>query len=252
MSPSEIVPDERTILVSDWHLPPGETAQTEFFARFVDEVCTGAARLFVLGDLFAAWVGPRHTARPGHAAILEALRRLAASGTQVTLFRGNRDFLLDKRTVGRYGLRLARSDWRGALGGRRVRLSHGDELAEDDRLHKVARAVIGNFPASTLAKAMPLAASDWLAGLYRRISDLRRARRNRKALHPDERKLRAEFEAGTDVIVIGHWHQPGVQTDALGLPGKTFVMLGQCTDREASYAEIQGEVIQLKTFPGQP
>jgi len=190
---------DRIVFVSDWHLPPKRTAQTECFVRFVHEVCEGAERLFVLGDLFGAWVGPRHVVEPGHAATFEALRRLAESGTEVTLLRGNRDFLLDRRTVGRFGLRFVRGAWRGRLGGRVVRLSHGDELAKDDRFHKVMRALSGNFPLSTLVKTMPLWASKKLADGYRWVSDRRHAHRNQKAPQPDERRVRSEFEAGADL-----------------------------------------------------
>ena len=115
---SEATADNRVIFVSDWHMPPERTAHTDFFIRFLDEVCTGAERLFVLGDLFNAWVGPRHTGMPGHAAALDALKRLANSGTNVVLLRGNRDFLLDRRTLRPYGLELSPRPWRGEAGGR--------------------------------------------------------------------------------------------------------------------------------------
>jgi len=251
LSPAETDPDRPIILVSDWHLPPEHTAQAEFFVRFCQEVCQGARQVFVLGDLFQAWVGPKHAARPGHARVLETLERLAGSGTTVVLLRGNRDFLLDRKVTRRYGLELAGDAWCGELSGKRYRLSHGDEVCEDDRLHKFLRAVTGHPPLSTLAKLAPLSAGDAVARFYRRLSDRRRTRRKTRKLEPSADRLRAEFDAGPDVIVIGHWHEPRLQTDAFGLAGKTFVMLGECTEVQASYAEILGEAIRLKTFPGQ-
>lgn len=240
---------ERIIFVSDWHLPAEQTVQTDFFVRFTREVCAGAARVFVLGDLFGAWVGPKHAVRPGHVAIFEALGELAASGTRVTIARGNRDFLLDRKTIARYGLELAPDVWRGDLPPGTTRLSHGDELTEDDRLHKTLRAVIGNFPVSTFVKMMPLGVSDALADAYRWLSARRRSRRKRKMLRPSAGAVRAEFESGIDLVVIGHWHEPAIETDAYSMPGKTFVMLGECTDVSASYAEISDGAIQLKRFP---
>ena len=130
-----------------------------------------------------------------------------------------------------------------------TRLSHGDELTEDDRLHKTLRAVIGNFPVSTFVKMMPLGVSDALADAYRWLSARRRSRRKRKMLRPSAGAVRAEFESGIDLVVIGHWHEPAIETDAYSMPGKTFVMLGECTDVSASYAEISDGAIQLKRFP---
>ncbi len=249
MAASDGAPRGRIVLVSDWHLPPDHTPQTDLFVRFTDEVCGGAARVFVLGDLFGAWIGPKHAACPGHAAVLGALERLARSGTRVVLTCGNRDFLLDKRTARRHGLELVRVAWRGELVGRRVRLSHGDEWSQNDRFHKVMRAFASHFPASTFVKALPRFASGWLARGYQWFAANRRSRRRGKKLRPDERRVRAEFSTGADLIVIGHWHEPGIQTDALGLPGKTFVMLGECTAEVAIYAELLDGSIRLCRFP---
>jgi len=246
---SEAAADSRVIFVSDWHMPPERTAHTDFFIRFLGEVCAGAERLFVLGDLFNAWVGPRHVVTSGHAAALDALERLADSGTNVVVLRGNRDFLLDRRTLRPYGLELSPHRWRGEAGGKRLVLTHGDELTEDDRLHKAARAVTGNFPVSTFVKLLPLCASGMLAAGYRWLSAHRRSRRKRKKLRPDERLVRAEFDAGAEIVVIGHWHEPGIETDAFGFDGKTFVMLGDCTEAAASYAELCGGAVELKQFP---
>lgn len=240
---------ERVIFVSDWHLPPEHTAKTDAFVRFVDEVCAGAGRVFVLGDLFNAWVGPRHVAMPGHAAALDALKRLAESGTVVVVLRGNRDFLLDRRTVRPYGLELSPGAWRGEAGGRRLMLSHGDELTEDDRLHKAARALTGNFPLSTFVKLLPLCASGALAAGYRWLSANRRSRRKRKKLYPDERRVSAAFDDGADIVVIGHWHEPKLETDVFGFTGKTFVMLGECTESAAVYAELSDGMITLERLP---
>ena len=241
--------EERILFVSDWHLLPERDDRTQAFLRFLETACRGAGHVFVLGDLFDAWVGPRHAALPGHAFALDALGQLAASGTRVTLARGNRDFLLDRRTARRYGLELAPNVWRGTLGGLRVRLSHGDELTEDDLLHKAARAITSHFPVSTVVRAMPLCASGVLARAYRGLSSARRARRKRRKLRPAEPRLRAELDAGTGLIVIGHWHEPALHPDALGLAGKTLVMLGECTEREAVYAELVDGAVTLRHVP---
>ncbi|MFW6157766.1 MAG: UDP-2,3-diacylglucosamine diphosphatase [Planctomycetota bacterium] len=248
MSPAETDTDA-TVFCSDWHLPPEHTEHTDFFARFVDQVCADARRVFVVGDLFNAWIGPRAAARPGHEAALRALARLAEGGTRVTVLRGNRDFLLDRKVGRAVGFELAGNVWRGSLGGITVRASHGDELTTDDRLHKAARAVCEHFPVSTLVKAAPLWLGDVLADAYRWLSDRRHSRRTHKHLEPDPARLRAEFESGTDAVVIGHWHRPELLADALGLPGKSLVRLGECTGETASYAELRRDTFRMKTFP---
>src|SRR5690606_39297402 len=44
-------------LISDLHLDPERPAITELFGRFVDGEACGADALYILGDLFEAWVG---------------------------------------------------------------------------------------------------------------------------------------------------------------------------------------------------
>lgn len=247
MSPAET--NANAVFTADWHLPAEHTEHTEFFGRFLDEVCSNAPRLFILGDLFNAWVGPRDAARPGHKAVLEALARLADGGTRVTVLRGNRDFLLDRKIARSYRFKLGSNVWRGSLAGLAIRASHGDELSRNDRFHKTARYLCEHFPLSTLVKAAPLWLSDKLADGYRGAANLRHSRRKRTKVEPDTARLRAEFESGTDAVVIGHWHRPELQTDALGLTGKTLVRLGECTDRRASYARPSGNTFKLCTFP---
>jgi len=241
------------IFTSDWHLPAeGPSAHLDLFVRFLDEVGRRAAHLVVLGDLFYVWVGAKHARCPGYAAALEALGRLAASGTPVTVIHGNRDFLLSRKPLERHSLAFGPRIWRFELGGMRVMATHGDQFAEDDRLQKFSQGLLSRFPLRQIMGVMPLATGRLLARAYRYVNNRRResTAHNPPPLNRD--RIRAELASGTDTVIVGHWHKGHVETDAFGLPGKTLLMLGQGTEREASYAELSGGIIQLKTFVPAP
>jgi UDP-2,3-diacylglucosamine hydrolase len=198
---------DRVILFSDWHLPAERTARTGFFEAFLDAVCAGAGRVFIVGDLFEAWPGPKAAALPGHAAALDAIRRLAESGTRITILRGNRDFLLDQRVADAYRFTLCAQEWRGELAGRTILIRHGDRWATDDRLHKLVRRLGDVAPVAWIARQLPLAFTAWFAGLWRRWSAGRRAQRKPgTGVRPDPERLLAAYASGVDVIAFGHWH----------------------------------------------
>src|SRR5690606_11072799 len=82
-----------TLFISDLHLDPERPAITELFARFVGGEAREADALYILGDLFEAWVGDDDPSETGRL-VAETLHALSDSGVPVHFMRGNRDFLL--------------------------------------------------------------------------------------------------------------------------------------------------------------
>ena len=72
-----------TLFISDLHLDPERPAITELFGRFVEEEARGADALYILGDLFEAWVGDDDPSEAG-AFVADRLSALAKSGVPVS------------------------------------------------------------------------------------------------------------------------------------------------------------------------
>ena len=53
------------LFISDLHLSPERPEVTRAFLRFLEEQATTAKALFVLGDLFEAWIGDDDTCPTG-------------------------------------------------------------------------------------------------------------------------------------------------------------------------------------------
>src|SRR5688572_6081605 len=119
-----------TLFVSDLHLDPESPAPIALFERFLVEG-QGADALYILGDLFEAWIGDDDPA-PGFENMIAALRRLSASGTPVYFIHGNRDFLLGRRFAARSGIALLPEATVVDLYGTPTLLMHGDTLCTDD------------------------------------------------------------------------------------------------------------------------
>ncbi len=84
------------LFISDLHLTAGDAETTRRFVEFMDGPARTARELYILGDLFEAWIGDDDD-DPRLTPIVAALRRLTDAGVACALMHGNRDFLLGQR-----------------------------------------------------------------------------------------------------------------------------------------------------------
>ncbi len=245
-----------SLFISDLHLEPGASARSRAFLAFLESIARSPAppALFVLGDLFDAWAGKASLRDAGNRAVIDALRAAADAGIEVTLLRGNRDFLLDARFSGRAGVRIVDEGLAVDLGGRRAFLCHGDHLFSLDRGHQRLRWVLRSCAVRELADVAParavLAAARWL----RRRSRSHASRPRSAPIAPDAplavpavaaaRILRGGF----DVLVLGHVHRE--ERRALSIDGREreVFTLGSW-DAEGSVLEFDGSRFRFRRFP---
>ena len=128
-----------TLFISDLHLDAERPGVIDLFGAFLDGQARGADALYILGDLFEAWVGDDD---PSHAGAFVAgkLRALSASGVPVYFIRGNRDFLLGEAYARRAGMRILPDPAVVVLHGEPTLILHGDLLCTDDTAYQQFRA----------------------------------------------------------------------------------------------------------------
>lgn len=128
-----------TLFISDLHLDADRPDVIDLFGAFLDGQARGADALYILGDLFEAWVGDDD---PSHAGAFVAgkLRALSASGVPVYFIRGNRDFLLGEAYARRAGMRILPDPAVVVLHGEPTLILHGDLLCTDDTAYQQFRA----------------------------------------------------------------------------------------------------------------
>jgi UDP-2,3-diacylglucosamine hydrolase len=105
---------------------------------FLQTKARAAKAVYILGDLFDAWVGDDDFTAP-NAQIRRELKQLTDSGVEVYLQRGNRDFLIGERFVRETGVILLDDYAVIDLEGERTLLTHGDLLCSDDLLYQMFR-----------------------------------------------------------------------------------------------------------------
>lgn len=127
-----------TLLISDLHLSPERPAVTQAFLGFLKDQAQQANALYILGDLFEAWVGDDDPA-PLSREIIAALKVLTDNGTELYLMQGNRDFLIDKRFARETGGTLLPDHHMAQIEGHNLLLLHGDTLCISDEQYQKFR-----------------------------------------------------------------------------------------------------------------
>jgi len=214
-----------TLFVSDLHLDAAYPAACEQFVQWLRDAARGAAALYILGDLFEAWVGDDDD-DPVRARICAALRDLTRAGTPVYVLHGNRDFLLGAGFEQRTGAVLLSDPVLIELYGERVLLTHGDALCVADLPYQRLRSLVRSSSWQRRFLRLKLATRRVLAAAARAGS---RAHTGQAAAHimdADEQAVaRAMRACRVRTLVHGHTHRPAVHDLQLdGAPARRVVL----------------------------
>ena len=120
-----------TLFISDLHLDAGRPLITQLFLDFLETRASGSDALYILGDLFEAWIGDDDQSDMNQS-VCQGLRQCTASGTPVFIMHGNRDFLLSERFAEQSNTTLLQDPTLIDLYGTPTLLMHGDLLCTDD------------------------------------------------------------------------------------------------------------------------
>ncbi|MDB5753453.1 MAG: lpxH [Ramlibacter sp.] len=192
--------------ISDLHLQPSDPATFEAWRSYMDR--TGADALFILGDLFEAWVGDDAAREPGFDADCALVLQRTAQRLPLFLMHGNRDFLLGQALAAQAGLTLLADPTVLQLGEHRWLLSHGDALCVDDTEYLAFRDKVRS----------PRWQSDFLAQPLQRRQQIARGLRGESEEHKRNDRHYPDVDSGTalqwlraadaPVLVHGHTHKP--------------------------------------------
>jgi UDP-2,3-diacylglucosamine hydrolase len=176
------------------------------FLRFLAGRARQAESLYILGDLFEAWIGDDDIADPYNAHIVAALRAATDAGLKISFMHGNRDFLLGDGFAGATGSRLVHDPFDLVLPEWSFVLSHGDALCLDDAGYMAFRAKVR---APEWQQRM-LARPRWLRRLIARYFRWR-SRNMARAVYADLNPAATDDflrEHGYVTFIHGHTHRP--------------------------------------------
>lgn len=209
---------------------------TRLFLEYLAGPARQAQALYILGDLFEAWIGDDDD-DPYHLNIIGALKTASASGISIYIQHGNRDFLLGKRFAAISGTCLLPDPYLLSLPGKRFVLSHGDALCTDDTEYQSFRYQVRSPEWQSAFLAKPLAERRALAAQLRHQSEQNKQCKD-AALMELNRNATEDFirHHGHATFIHGHTHQPATHCH-LGddIPVERWVL--------ADWNEDRGEIL---------
>lgn len=228
------------LFCADMHLGDHDPRTARLFLEQFDAQARGASHVFLLGDLFEAWVGDD---QPDAAAqdLIARLAALSAAGKRLWVMRGNRDFLLDvpfpadaprrpsASFTERTGAAMLDDPCTTTLFGEPVLLAHGDALCTDDTAYQRARAMARgdawqrDFLRRPLAERLRIASE--LRGESRRVQSERAMGDANPGDVNDDAVDAAMRAAGVRTLIHGHTHRPDCHRWQLaGAPARRWVL----------------------------
>ncbi|PIJ58155.1 UDP-2,3-diacylglucosamine diphosphatase [Erwinia sp. OLMDLW33] len=234
-----------TLFIADLHLCTEEPAITAGFLHFLRREAQHADALYILGDLFEAWIGDDDP-NPLHAEVATALRQL---NIPCYFIHGNRDFLVGKRFARAAGMTLLPQEQVLELYGRRVLIMHGDTLCTDDEGYQRYRQKVQQRWLQRVFLALPLFVRQRIARKMRNGS--KQANRNKDLAIMDvnpQAVVDAMSRHQVPCLIHGHTHRPAVHAlNINGLPAERLVL--GAWHEEGSMIKVDPDEIALISFP---
>ena len=208
-----------TLFIADLHLCVEEPAITAGFLRFLAGEARKADALYILGDLFEAWIGDDDP-NPLHRQMAAAIKAVSDSGVPCYFIHGNRDFLLGKRFARESGMTLLPEEKVLELYGRRVLIMHGDTLCTDDAGYQAFRAKVHKPWLQMLFLALPLFVRKRIAARMRANSKEANSSKSLAIMDVNQNAVVSAMEKHqVQWLIHGHTHRPAVhELIALGVP----------------------------------
>ena len=213
------------LFISDLHLDAEHPETISRFTEFMRTEARRADELYILGDLFEAWIGDDDD-DPRLAPVSSALRELADGGVRCAVMHGNRDFLLGERFCATTGCRLLGDYERIEINGEPVLLTHGDLLCTDDTRYQALRRQLRSPSWQREFAAKSLAERRKLASDLRRMSAVEIAAKTDDIMDVNEATVASTMrEHDVRLLLHGHTHRPAVHRFSLdGRPARRIVL----------------------------
>lgn len=238
---------KKTLLISDLHLDAAAPGIARQFVAFLRGEAREAGALYILGDLFEAWLGDDDP-DPAVREIVRELRALRDAGVPTYFMHGNRDFLVGQRFAAETGCTLLQDGTVVDLHGERVLLLHGDVLCTADTSYQRLRRILRNPLTLFVLRNLGLETRRKLGRKLRAGSQMHVGSTAAEIMDvtPSE-VVRTLQRAGVTTMVHGHTHRPAIhalQVD--GRPARRIVLGDWYT--QGSVLEWRDDGVELRTL----
>lgn len=194
-----------TLFISDLHLADQHPETLQLFEKFILNQASQAQALYILGDLFEAWVGDDDQSETAKR-VAKALHDLASKGTKVYYIHGNRDFLISKLYADQCGMMLLSDPTVVEIDGKKIVLTHGDLFCTDDIQYQKMRKIFHTPWVQKIFLALPRPFREKVGQFMRQQSSNMKPE---SMMDVNQEAVSACLtQHGAEIMVHGHTHKP--------------------------------------------
>ncbi|WP_166424311.1 UDP-2,3-diacylglucosamine diphosphatase [Paraglaciecola sp. 20A4] len=237
-----------TYFIADLHLSPEREDISQCLFQFLRHNARQADALYVLGDLFEAWIGDDNQT-PFNQKVASEFKHVADSGVKIYFIHGNRDFLIRERFAKQAGFTLLPEQVVVNLYGTPTLISHGDELCTRDVAYQKFRRKARGWWWPRLVLCLPLSTRQRIADNGRAAS-----KENQKQLTTEimdvtqQEVINTMARFNVQRLIHGHTHRPDIHDfEVNGLPAQRIV-LGDWYD-QGSILKVSKDKLLLTEHP---
>ncbi|WP_428035711.1 UDP-2,3-diacylglucosamine diphosphatase [Amphritea sp.] len=234
----------RTLFISDLHLHSGRPDLTRALLHFLATTAKECDQLYILGDLFEAWIGDDFIPDDLQPVVTE-LSTLSQSGCKLFFQHGNRDFLIGSSFAELTGVQILGDSEVVQLASGPALLMHGDQLCTDDHAYQALRQQLRNpqWQQAVLTKSVEERLE--MARQLRMASETQTAGKSTEIMDVNQQAVLAAMAGSNcNLLIHGHTHRPAVH---LLEGGKRRIVLGDW-DKSGWYLEASEQGEQLIQF----
>ena len=233
--------------ISDLHLQESRPDITKAFLEFLDDTASKAEKLYILGDLFEAWIGDDD--QNNFISEIQAALLKTNKTTKIFFLHGNRDFLIGTKFASSSGFELLHDPTIEEMFGNNVLLMHGDLLCTEDHDYQVFRKTSRDpkwqdeFLNKSIQERQEIALN------------LRTISKEATEIKKDEimdvsttEVIRIMEESSVNLLIHGHTHRPKSHNIKVNDQPAERIVLGDW-DTYGWYIWMDSSSCELKNFP---
>ena len=238
----------QALFISDLHLSAEGPDRLQLFLHFLRSRAASADSLYILGDLFDAWLGDDDQ-QPIAMEVKQALRQLRERGTELKVMHGNRDFLLGEGFCEASGAELISDPCLIDLYGIPTLLMHGDLLCTDDQEYQAFRKQIRSAEFASHFLSMTIAQRIAVAQEYRAKSGEANAQKSEDIMDVNQQAVERTLQQHrAQRLIHGHTHRPADHRFTLDNQTITRHVLGEWHGDHAEIVCVTEDGVNRETF----
>ncbi|SIS97065.1 UDP-2,3-diacylglucosamine diphosphatase [Neptunomonas antarctica] len=216
----------KVLFISDLHLKAERPDITRAFLHFLTDTARSANALYLLGDIFEAWIGDDAPV-PEFEPICAALKTLSDQGCMLYFQHGNRDFLVGDSFLQKIGATLLDEKQLIDLPIGPALLMHGDQLCTDDKEYQDFRSMVRNPAWQQAFLSKPINERLAIARQLRATSQQRATEKTDEIMDVNAVAVATALsESKVELMIHGHTHRPAIHYAQLNATHGTRVVLG--------------------------